>query len=327
MLDGGPRHWGLLQSKRSPPPPSGVRQLAVPEGLGARLAAAELCGEAGEAARAPELRRAELLELPCFAEALRALLAAGVDAVLWELTPQERARLCEVRGVELACDLALPWPSHLFIAARETLQTKLGTIRHFLRFSNALSKHIKSANAGAALEYFKKNYDLSADQAARWFRGSPWEFSFDIDASAIMGPLVRLRKLQLVPNAHETVMAHRLAPGVSVFTASSTAHMQDGRTTDGRCDEDTAGFDEGSVLPISEARSHNFLPELSEPLLCPELPWRCRRNDQRLLQALAPPEAEDLPPEALSEDDSTRSRAGQCLHQDRKEHFDPVPAG
>merc|ERR1711879_365939 len=97
---------------------------------------------------------------------------------------------------------------------------------HFLRFSNALSRHIKSSSTGAALDYFTKTYDLSADQAARWLHNSPWEFSFDVDVAALVGPFARLRRLQLVSNTQEVQVRHRLAPGVRMLVAPRTGHVQ-----------------------------------------------------------------------------------------------------
>lgn len=331
MLSGNPRRWGLAQRKGNSH--KGARRIILPEGTGGHLAAAEMSDvttSSGSQSPRFDMKRTEFLEQESFVEALSTLAAtSSVDAVLWEMTVFEEVALAAVREVDIVKEVTLPWPSHLFIATQETVHAKLVTVKRFLRFSSLLAKHLKAGGDNAPMDYFKKTYELPPDVLDKWFRASSWDFSYDVDARALMGPLVRLHKMRWLPSAHHSMLPHRLAPGIRVFAQKPSALGEGNSTKQEVSYNGNDSVEEGPKLPLSGARSHHFLPRLSESLLCPEQPRKFWMKDRTLLPARAPPESLELPCDAPgdSDTDAEVSLSNCMMQEDSDGPFEPVPAG
>jgi len=141
-----------------------------------------------------------------------------IQAVLWEVSITEQE---EVRNV---CDVitedSMPWPTHLFVASKETLRSKVGTIRQFVLYSEIIAAEFK-ASEDSTLDYLRVSYGITHDEARAWLHSMSWSFSSDVDFASLTGPIGYLKRLNLVPKDSDLTHARHLAPSTCVRSTST----------------------------------------------------------------------------------------------------------
>jgi len=277
-----PRTWCLLVPRGTAQETLNIDncRVAIPEGTGARLAfelvQEELdrgrdaggvsSGSSDQEASTAEIvdkSCADLVEYDSLSFALRALRKKrDIDAVLWEITILEKAVLrdwCDVRH-----ELVLPWPTHLFVASKETMFAKLCTVRYFMIALNTLLQDFVGElfNCGPesqASTYLNETHSLSAQEVCDWLEGQPkpWHSSSDIHESCIMGPLELISRLDLLPGVSgRRFSVHRfLAEGSNLIRKRSLSTEEPEEANIGSCRE-------GAPCAPRVAHQINLLPSL-----------------------------------------------------------------
>jgi len=269
-----PRRWCLLLPRGTAEEPLNIEncKVAIPEGTSARLAfelvreELEREGDAGgvlSGSSVQEASTADLVEYDSLSFALRALRKKrDIDAVLWEITILEKAVLrdwCDVRH-----ELILPWPTHLFVASKETLFAKLCTVRYFMIALNRLLQDFVGElfNCGPesqASTYLNETHSLCTQEVCDWLEGQnkPWHSSNDIDESCIMGPLELISRLDLLPGVSgRRFSVHRfLSEGSNLIRKRSLSTEETDEADIGNCQE-------GAPCTPQVTREINLLPSL-----------------------------------------------------------------
>jgi len=269
-----PRRWCLLVPRGTGEEPLKLDdcRVAIPEGTTARLAF-ELIWEELEndddaagtssGSSVQEASTADLVEYDSLSFALRALRRhRDIDAVLWEITILEKPALrewCDVR-----CEVVLPWPTHLFVASRETLFAKLCTVRYFMIACNSLLQDFTGElfNCGEesqASTYLNVTHSLCMQEVHDWLEGQrePWHSSSDIDESCVVGPLDLISRLDLLPGVSgRRFSVHRfLAEGSNLIHNRSLSIEEVDEANAGNCRE-------GAPCTPRVAHETNLLPRL-----------------------------------------------------------------
>mmetsp|Transcript_41276 Transcript_41276/g.119381 ORF Transcript_41276/g.119381 Transcript_41276/m.119381 type:complete len:462 (+) Transcript_41276:67-1452(+) len=224
--------------------------------------------------------------------AMRSLVRGGrVNAILWEVSVMER---CKAKDwCDIVDEFIMPWPSHLLVAHKETLFSKLCTIRYFMCFTNLFLQDFQMDATGEALEYFKSTYsDLPPQEVKAWMRNATWTCSTDVELAAVEGPLDVFVKLEMLPPNARLRPARHLARGVR-FRNSAMQYQRASLASTRVCmpaeptavedayeeasssvedlgvgedeepmddiDEDPTPTREGSALCLPDARLHNLL--------------------------------------------------------------------
>jgi len=211
---------------------------------------------------AQEESTADLVEYDSLSFALRALRRQrDIDAVLWEVTVLERAALrdwCDVR-----LELVLPWPTHLFVANKETLFAKLHTVRYFMISLNTILQDFvhelfDCGPESQACTYLHETHSLCTQEVHDWLEGQrkPWYSSSDIDERSIMGPLELISALDLLPGVRgRRFSLHRfLAEGSNLIRKRSLSTEAD--------EADAGNCREGAPCAPRAAHEINLLPSL-----------------------------------------------------------------
>mmetsp|Transcript_49701 Transcript_49701/g.153626 ORF Transcript_49701/g.153626 Transcript_49701/m.153626 type:complete len:415 (+) Transcript_49701:115-1359(+) len=309
MLSGRPRRWSIIVPSGfcRGPVKLGRCNIAIPPGLGGKLMTA-IMQECSACWECPTC-----IEHTTFVDALCSLIKrCAVKAVLWDITAQEQSTMTATfQGVcETAHEMLMPWPSHLFLASRETLRAKLETIRSFLSFSNLLSEQLRAKVHRESLDYFWERYDLYQEEVECWLQAAGWGFCPDVDAAAVEGPLACLEQLQLLPpgrGAREP--ARCLAPGARLLGRPAGPAA---------AEEEAEAPEEASASCLPASRLHSLLPR---PPGGPRAAWGpALLGPRALLRAISPPESPRELAEALRD-----APAGPCTRGDGNPW--PVPAG
>jgi len=269
-----PRRWCLLVPRGTGEEPLNIDncRLAIPEGTTARLAfqmvreeleREDILAESLSGSSVQGASTADLVEYDSLSFALRALRKnKDIDAVLWEITILEQAALrdwCDVRH-----ELIMPWPTHLFVASKETLFAKLCTVRFFMIALNTLLQDfagelLHCGPESQASTYLNETHSLCTQEVHDWLEGQikPWYSSNDIDESCVMGPLELIGKLDLLPgvSGRRFSLNRFLAEGSNLIRRRSLSTEEADEADVGNCRE-------GAPCTPRVAREINLLPSL-----------------------------------------------------------------
>jgi len=201
------RAWGLYRSTKRGAPPAmrdGGIVFGLPEELGARTAV-ELLGM--------RLGIQQLLCRFCSTPKLanEQMLAEHVHFTVWETWMSRH--LVEIGEWQLLREMLLPWPSTMFVAAREALHNKAGALRSFVEYSGALCAEFACDPATAA-RCISASSGLSVEGALAWLRETTWACSCEVSEAGLALPLQCLQRLGALPAGRCLEPSKLLAGGI-----------------------------------------------------------------------------------------------------------------
>lgn len=292
MFAGLPRRWSLLRRHGCEKGRLHINncRIGIPEGTTARLALELIQQELETESTSPNSRvltatrssSTDITEYASLSMALRALRRTKtIDAVLWEVTIMEKAALQE--WCDIHHELILPWPTHLFVANRETLFAKLFTVRHFMIITNVLlhqfaGELLSCGPDSQAINYLRMTHSLEEQEVHDWLGGQckPWYSSSDIDERCIIGPLELIRLLDLLPGVSKrSFHIHRFLAEGSNLTRQC---LLSGEEVD---EADVSNCLEGAVCTPRCSHELHFMPRVQDP---------CRSNNSRYAGAANAPQ-------------------------------------
>jgi ABC-type nitrate/sulfonate/bicarbonate transport system substrate-binding protein len=183
-----------------------VPKLGVPPGFGSKLMLSILGDRLGwSPGQLPQW-----IEQDSLSEAMSGILSGQIQALLWENSGLIGST--SVEACEALIEVTMPWPSHVFIASRETLRAKTGAVKQLINYTNRICAEFKENKKDTTVKYLQERYNMSAEEAAEWVTSAAWTCQSEVDPATLAGPLEHLQRLEMVPPDCECDPVRCLAP-------------------------------------------------------------------------------------------------------------------
>lgn len=250
-----PRRWRVLVPHATFESTADLRgrRVGIPVGVGAKLMMSAVEDELGWASGPPTA-----VPQGSFRVALGSMIEGNgsIQGLFWECNVEEGFIPI---ACETLCEVTMPWPSHVFIASRETVRAKLGTIKQFIRMTGGLCKQMKAQRHSTMLHYMMMHYSLCEEDANRWLNDVIWNCALDIDETTFSRPFTCLRKLEMVPHDFCYDAFAYVARGVSLFRSREKGGYRIHSYTNESISSDDEMDQEGVASTVAGTRAHHLL--------------------------------------------------------------------